>query len=178
MARTRILYLDAQQLQALAAAPRGALAQEGVFAADEAGLARFTEYLRTHRRALFRLVVDVSEEAFLQDRIPALSGADREALIDRRATQALAGSPYRTAESLGRLQGEPRRDEEILIFGIHRATLLEPWLKALADAGVALAGMHSLAQCGPLLLKALSSPPPPRALIILRTPAGLRHVYL
>ena len=177
--RTRLLYLDANQLTAVAKAGRGQLILEGEFPTNEQGLEDFAAYLRAHARSVFRLITDLAEESFITESLPRLSGPDRRAVIIRRREQALPGSPFSAAISLGHDNTGGRRQEQFLFFGIHRANLIEPWLKAINDAGVALASLSLVAQSAPYLLSRIDpANAAARALILLRTRTGLRQIFI
>lgn len=166
----RLLYLDAHGL-IVCRKLRGQLCLEGEFAATEAGIEAFAHYAHAHRRSTFRLVTDLADESYHFEILPQLRGADRRVLLARKRTQSLPPTPFATTVPAGPAGG---RQENVLHIGITRAALLEPWLAALNTAQVALASAHCAAQSAPRLFKPSEAP----TLILTRTRAGLRQMFL
>ena len=141
MAQQRILIIDSTQVEVWHA-HGGHLTFESRHASTEDGHASFDRYVRAHAKSRFYLLTDVVEEGFQFETIPAVSGADRKALITRRQAQYFYGSPLTTAVSLGRESGG-RRDERILFAGLTRPAIFEPWLAILRKGEAQVAGLWS-----------------------------------
>ncbi len=155
MPQRRVLHFDGIDLRALLW-HAGHLREEGVFAADEAGVQAFRSYVRAHRRSNFRLLVDAADEGFHIESVPYTQGADRKALLGRKLSQLFYGTPYTAAISLGR-EKSGRRDERMLFSALTRPQALEPWVNCLIGEEAQLAGIYTAAQLGQQLLKKLGS---------------------
>ncbi|MEW5887584.1 MAG: hypothetical protein AB1768_00815 [Pseudomonadota bacterium] len=153
MPQRRVLHFDGIDLRALLW-HAGHLREEGVFAADEAGVQAFRGYVRTHRRSNFRLLVDGADEGFHMESVPYAQGADRKALLSRKLSQFFYGTPYAVAVSLGR-EKSGRRDERMLFSALTRPQVLEPWVNCLIAEEARLAGIYTVAQLAQQLLKKL-----------------------
>lgn len=175
MPARRLLFLDASRLTAHHW-HSGHLTGEGAFAADEAGLAAFGEYLARHRGSIFYLLADVAEEGFQLEDVPFVQGRDRIALIKRKLGQYFYGTPLAVALSLGRAK-EGRRDEKMLFAALTRPQHFEAWLAALRQAESQLAGIYSVPQTLPALAKE-----PAKAhhqlLLVTVSHGGLRQSFL
>lgn len=174
MPQRRVLFLDAARLTAYQVGG-GVVHAEGEFTADPPGLEAFGEYLGRHRGSVFMLLADVAEEGFQLEDIPHVAGKDRSALIARKLAQYFYGTPFTLAVSQGR-QKEGRRDERLLLVGLTRPQLFEPWLAALRDSRSVLSGVYSLSQTVASLL-AKAKTPPPHVLLITLTRGGLRQSF-
>ena len=150
MTQRRLLRTDAGHVTAFLWV-RGSLREEGRFAADEAGMAAFSGYLRRHSGSLYYMLADVAEEGFQFEPIPYVRGADRAALIQRKLNQFFYGSPLTVALSLGR-DKTGRRDEQMLFAALTRPQAFDLWLAALRGAQAQLAGIFSV----PLLAETLA----------------------
>lgn len=177
MAERRLLYLDATGLAAFAWAA-GEVVPLGYFPNGEEGLGRFADFLATQPAgAVYQLLADLVEEGFQCEALPHVRGPDRSAMLARKRSQHLFGSPYATERSLGR-EAAGRRDERVLFVGLTRPAALEPWLDALARVEAPLAGIYTL----PLLTDGLPAPfgqkQEPARLVMVLTPAGIRQIFL
>ena len=92
MPQRRLLYLDANQLQAFLW-QGGSLAEEGRFPQTDDGVEAFSEYLSKHRGSIFALLADLADEGFQIESLPYTQGADRQALLSRKLGQYFYGSP-------------------------------------------------------------------------------------
>jgi hypothetical protein len=177
MAERRLLYLDATGLAVYAWAARQIIPL-GHFSNGEEGLERFAGFLSEQPSGtVYQLLADVVEEGFHCEALPHVRGADRAAMLTRKRSQHLFGSPYATELSLGREAGG-RRDERVLFVGLTRPAALDPWLEALAKVEAPLAAIHTL----PLLADSMPAPFGNKSeaarLMMVRTPAGIRQIFL
>ena len=187
-AERRILFFDGNQLTALFC-KAGKLSVEDSFWPDPAGLESLAAYVAAHRKSLFYLLADVSEEGFQLETVPYVRGRDRAALLKRRLAQYYYGTPLSVAISLGRTeaaasasttQGEEqksnRRDEQILFAALTRPETLQPWLDVFAGNDVPLAGLYStpliLAHHTPSFIGKRQT-----CLLITLSSGGLRQTY-
>ncbi|MBX3678616.1 hypothetical protein [Cognatazoarcus halotolerans] len=147
------------------------------FDTGEAGQQVFAARLAEVREtATFAVLVDVADEAFHVDVVPAVSGSDRRAMLNRKLAQHFYGNTYTAATSLGR-EKTGRRDERILFAAVTRQAVLEPWIDALTRTEARVSGVHSV----PLLLDRMLERKRSgfgRCLLINLTPAGLRQSFL
>jgi len=154
MTAKRILLLDGHFLTAHCWSG-GHIKVEGEFGHKPAGLEALVEYLKKHRSSLFFLLADIAEEGFQMEDLPYVQGGDRTALLQRRLGQYYYNTPLSAAISLGRAP-TGRRDEKLLFAALTRIETFTPWLDALRDAEVILAGVYSvplvLAGCAPQLM--------------------------
>lgn len=142
MPQRHALFLDLTHVSAYSW-HGGTLRPEGRFAGDAPGTEAFVEFLRRHRSSIYYLIADVSEEGYQIEDVPYVQGRDRQALIERRLAQYFFGTPLAAAISLGR-DKTGRRDEKIMFTALTRPQHFEPWLEAIGEAEVALAGIYSL----------------------------------
>lgn len=174
MADKRILAFDGTSLTALRW-QKGQVLTDQVFAADALGYESFSAYLVSAKDALLYMLIDVSEEGFQLETIPAVQGGDRAALIKRRLGQFFFGTPFSLGHSLGR-QKEGRRDERMLFAALTRPEVLTPWLELITQAYRPLAGIFSV----PLVLaenaKNIVSGHQQFLLVTLAA-GGLRHTF-
>ncbi len=174
MAAKRILLFDGIRLAAHAW-HNGHVHAEGEFLPDTAGLEAFAAYLDKHRASLFYLLADVTEEGFQLEEIPYVRGRDRDALITRRLGQYFYGTPLTAAFSLGRASAG-RRDEKMLFAALTRPDTFTPWLDALRQTGIILAGIYSvplvLAESAPRWLAGQEP-----VLLITLTAGGVRQSF-
>lgn len=175
MAQQRILLIDAAGLEAWHA-HAGRLTLEGHFDVNDAGHASFERYVAAHRASRFYLLADVVEEGFQYETTPAVSGADRKALISRRLAQYFYGSPLTTALSLGR-ETIGRRDERMLFAALTRPANFEPWLAILREAEAQVAGLWSAPLLAPALLARIA-PQIKRALLVSIGRGGIRQTLV
>lgn len=175
MATSRVLYFTTNEHYAYACS-RGQLDLEARFAADDAGLNAFREYLRARQGALFSLLADVSGEDFHEDQIPYLRGNDREAVIQRRLAQRYRETRLAAGVSLGYVKGE-RRNERLLLASFSNPQQFAPWLDALTESGARLAGVYSVPLLAPRLAARLGGPGGP-CLVVSVNRAGLRQCFV
>jgi len=152
----------------------GVLRPEALFAADDAGLAGFQQYLSRCNGAVVTLVADVAGEEFHEEQIPYLRGSDREAIVQRRLAQRFREARLAAALPLGRIETE-RRNERLLLVSFSNTRPFDAWLDALAASGARLAGVYSTA----LLMPAVAARNHRQHCIVLSVHAtGLRECYL
>ncbi|WP_291992449.1 hypothetical protein [Candidatus Accumulibacter sp. ACC003] len=171
----RLLYLNGHQLSAYHW-QAGVLIAEGSFDAGNVGSLPFAGYLAQHSKSIFSILANVSEEGFHIETIPFLRGGDRRAIIARKLGQLFFNVSLSASLSLGH-QKSRRKDERILLAAFTNHELFAPWLAAMANAEVALAGIYSLPLLGPLLLKKLGVARDPCLLLSIQD-QSIRQSYL
>ena len=147
---------------------------EHEFLADANGVEEFSAYLADHTNSVFAILADVAEEGFQMEDVPYVSGSDRAALTARRLAQYFFGTPFSLAISLGREKGG-RRDEKILFAALTQPRHLEPWLAAMRQNGIQLAGVYSAPQAVSTLFSTHKLVGPKLVLSITRS--GVRQTF-
>jgi hypothetical protein len=176
MAARRLLYVTAED-HYLYRAAGGGLELEGRFSGDDLGITSFREHLLARPGGLFSVVADIACEDFHEEQIPFLRGSDRDAIVQRRLAQRYRDTRLATALSLGEAPSAERRNERLLLASFTNTQQLSPWLDALEDAGVRLAGVYSVPLLAPALAARLGVKGG-RALVVTATRAGLRQCYV
>lgn len=113
------------------------------FEPDEQGLDLFNAYLRSFKNEPVRLLVDLIEEEFRQIKVPLLRGSDRQAILQRNFSKFFRNSEFRFAISQS-VEKKTRKEEKLLLLGLTNQSLLEPWLRIIADTCTPLSGIISL----------------------------------
>jgi hypothetical protein len=140
MAGTRILLLHATGLTVFRC-DRSGTVREGRFGEPD----ELRGWLAARRRERHLLLANLADESFEALDIPHARGRQRAALVARKLAQHCPGTPFSAALPLG--HGETgRKDERIVCAAINCPEAIEPWLRAIDAAEVALAGIYSLAQ--------------------------------
>ena len=153
MPARRLLYLTDQQMTAYLWRA-GEFVNEGSFTASEDGHRDFASFLRRHDKSVFAILANVAGESFHVETIPFLRGAERHSVITRKLAQLFSSKPMSAAASLG-YERSQRKDERLLFAALNDAQTFNPWLAAIDNAGVALAGIFSLPLLSGALLKRL-----------------------
>lgn len=153
-----LLYLESGRLRAFSW-NKGQLKDEGDFVTTAEAPEEFGAYLRTHPKAHFYLLVNLPDESYALDSIPHLWGADRRALIARKARQHFPEPAMTCTTSLGREKGG-RKTESLLISALGAPEWMRPWLQAMDSAEAALAGIYSTPQLNGKLLSKLGHTAP------------------
>ncbi len=151
----------------------GALAAPYYFTNNAEGRERFSDFLRTHRDPAY-LLVDLIEEDFRQETVPHLTGANRQALIQRKFDQYYRSTPFRLA-SLQRRQEEGRRDDELLFSALTNPARITSWLELLLLHNTPLVGIYSVPHASLPLIKDIASDH--LLLLSWEKNAGLRQSY-
>jgi hypothetical protein len=153
-----------------------ALSVESSFPATEEGAEAFGQYLSSRRVGLFYLLADVVEEDFHLDTIPFVRGADRRALLERKLAQRYRDTSLSLVVSSGTEKSQ-RRDERILLGSFTNTQQFQPWLAAIRERELAVAGVYSVALLAGPLASALGQKKNP-CLIVTLEEAGLRQSYV
>src|SRR3989440_3389930 len=150
MAERHVLYFTSDEHYLYRSAGK-TLELEASFAGDDTGVSAFREHLRDSRGAVFYVVADLAGEDFHEEQIPYLRGGDREAVVQRRLAQRYRDTRLAAALSLGLFTVGERRNERLLLASFTNTQQFAPWLDALEDAGVRLAGVFSAPLVAPVL---------------------------
>jgi hypothetical protein len=175
MATRYLLYFTAED-HYLYASSGANLTLEARFPGDDLGVTAFRDFLRNRKGALFALLADLAGEDFHEDQIPFLRGSDREAVVQRRLAQRYRDTRLAAALSLGPVATPQRRNERLLLASFTNTQQFAPWLDALEEADVRLAGVYSVPLLAPALAARLGAQA--RALIVTANRAGLRQCFV
>jgi hypothetical protein len=173
---THLLYFTAED-HFLYVASGGKLELEAKFSGDDPGVSAFREHLRGSRGALFAVVADLAGEDFHEEQIPWLRGGDRDAVVQRRLAARYRDTRLAAALSLGAATTPQRKNERLLLTSFTNTQQFAPWLDALEEAGVKLAGVYSVPLLAPVLAARLGARGP-RAVVVSANSAGLRQCYV
>ena len=154
----------------------GALGDEACFAPTAAGLAGWREYLGRRRGAALTVVVDVPGEEFREESIPPLRDGDRWEVIERRLAQRFPESQLAAALALN-AGAEDGAGERWLLTSFAGARQIEPWLDAVHELRVRLAGVTSTALLAPVLIERCLGGAADTLLVSVHA-AGLRECFL
>jgi hypothetical protein len=171
MARN-LLFLCAENFQVFLWNGKG-LTFAHEFSNDSDGREQFSTFLEQNRNPTY-LLVDIIEEDFHLETIPHLIGPSRSALIERKFEQYYRSTPFRQATLLKR-QDEGRRDDEYLFSALTNPQRITPWLDALLENHIPLAGIYSIPNISAPLLKDIQSEH--ILLLTWEKNAGLRQTY-
>ena len=175
MAQKRLLYFTANRV-VLYRWAHGRLALESSFANNEDSAQAFRAHLRGVPASLFYLLVDIVEEDFHQENVPFVRGSDRRGLLARKLAQRYRDTSLSLALSLG-YEKTQRRDERILFSSFTNNAPFQPWLTALREQEIAVAGVYSVALVASRLARKLA-PKRPQLLLVSLQQAGLRQSFI
>ena len=147
------------------------------FDAGAEGLARFARYLERHSGDPACVIADVVEEEFREETIPHVFGADRRALLRKRASRLFRDARHVRSAVQGR-EPHGRRDDRVLFSAITRPGVLAPWLEEMARHGVPLAGICSPATLTGAMLKAVGAGGGCVLVVSLQSGGGVRQTCL
>lgn len=150
-----VLYLNGSRLCAYRAAGRRiqALAE---FQASGAGFADFRAFLAQQTPQVCHLLTDLIEEEFREESLPHTLGSDRTAMHGRHSARLFRTTPFRYSRVIGR-HNSGRRDDRVLFSALTNRDTVEPWLQALHEQRMPLAGIHSLPMLTAHLIKVLEA---------------------
>ena len=172
---TRVLVVAAERAT-LYLFRDGEIAEAYIFNADEAGLGQFNRCLNELPVAPVRVLVDVVEEEYRQDTVPHVRASDRDAMIARKYARFFRGTTYHHALLQGR-ESEGRRDDRVLLTAIIKPDVLTPWIAALLEHKVPIAGVYSLPILSERLLNKLDAKGANVLLVSLQKVSGLRQTF-
>lgn len=128
-----------------------------------------------HAHAPVAVVADFVEEALVRATLPQVRGRDLDALVTRRLQQEFRETAFRTAFRIG--PGRAPRTLDYALLGLPVAPALNPVLAKLADAGRGVSGVWTVTLLVDAWMREARAKPA-ALLVVLPTPAGIRHVFL
>lgn len=174
MLNRHVLYLSNEQLCAWRWR-RGRLAGGDCFNADGAGIDAFHDYMERHTDMPVYLLADLIEEDFQRLQLPHVGGRAGAQLLQRRLLQQYRDTPFRHHEIQGREAGG-RRDDTVLLSALTNPGVVQPWLDALEQLRVPLAGLYSTTLLSEQLVRKLGWREP-HLLLLSQQSAGWRQSY-
>ncbi len=126
-----------------------------VFDNSEAGVAAFKDYLVHSPRLPAHIIVDAVEEDYRFESLPHSFGSDRSEMIARKLKQHYRNTPYCSARMQGRDAGK-RRDDRYLFCALTNPELITPWLQAVVECELPVAGIYLLPTVSARLIEKLA----------------------
>ena len=128
---------------------KGEMERLGLFSNDDAGVARFLEFLsqneRTFRERGFYVMVNVIGEDYRFEKVPHLIGKYRTDFHTKRMQQLFRGSQFCMSQVQGR-EERGRREDWVLFSGVLTEGKVAPWINAVVRGGRYLTGVHIASQ--------------------------------
>jgi hypothetical protein len=175
MADKLLISISARQVTA-ARWRGGRLGGTESFALGEDGLASFRQYLERMRNLPVQMLVDAVEEDYRVDSLPHSFGSERTEMVTRKLKQYYRNTPYCSAQLQGRDTGK-RRDDQYLFCALTNPELIAPWLQALAERELPMAGIYLLPTLTPRLYSQLKLTQE-KLLVVSIDPSGVRLTFL
>ena len=179
MSDIRLLYFTSQQHRVYRW-KGGRLELEASFAADEPDLSEFSRFAKSTSKSRYYVLADLAGEDFHEEKIPWLRGSDRDAIIQRRLAQRYRDTRLAATSTLGTVAGE-RKDERLLLASFTNTQQFSPWLDALSEAGVRLAGVYSAPFAAPAIVSRIGdklSAGNSRVFLVSLNSTGLRQSFV
>ncbi len=153
------------------------LSEEATFPSTDEGYRLFSSYLEQvpQKRAL--MVVDVIEEEFAMDSLPAVSGSDRKNLIERRLSKRFSRTPYRVGVYLGKRR-RATDSFNVVYAAITNHELIDPWVEIIAHHKAPLVGITSIPLISVDLLKEFREPAENSMLVTQHQGGRVRLVFI
>lgn len=171
----RLLYFISGQVHVFRW-KRGHLASEALFRTNEQGVEEFRKYVASNAHGLYFILADVVEEDFFHETVPYVRGRDRRELLNRKLAQRYRDLSLALALSLG-YESRTRREEKILFSSFTNTQQFQPWLAALREHRVRLAGVYSLPLVSPLVGRRIGVTGE-RYLLVSLQEGGLRQSFI
>ena len=173
--RKQLFYLNNSNVTAYTWT-KGSLSIVQEFPNDLFGQEAFSAYLAGNDKATAYILVDLIEESFQRDTLPHVTGSARATLIKRRIGQIYRDTPFRQGMVQGR-EKTGRKDDQVLFSALTNPVLVKPWVDALVEKNIPLAGIFSLPLLSPVLHKKFKLDSGP-LLLVTHQSSGLRQSYL
>ena len=174
MLSKHLLYLSGEQLCAYKW--HGGRLTGGVcFNGDRAGIDDFMDYIDSHGHDPVYLLADLIEEDFQRINVPHVGGRAGARLMQRRLLQQYRETPFRHHEVQGR---EPlgRRDDIVLLSALTNPSVVLPWVEALEQLKIPLAGLYSTTLLSEAMVRKLAMRDE-HLLLVTQQSAGWRQSY-
>jgi hypothetical protein len=169
-----LFYLTADQLCAYLW-QGGRLTGGVTFNNDRAGVDDFMDYIDSHRAFRVYILADLIEEDFQRIHLPHVGGLSGRKLMHRRLQQQYRETPFRHHEMQGR-ESTGRRDDIVLLSALTNPSSVQPWVDALEQLKVPLAGLFSTTLLNEDLARKLALNDE-HLLLVMQQSAGWRQSY-
>jgi hypothetical protein len=170
-----LLYLCNEQLCAYRW-KGGRLTGGACFNNDRDGVDDFMDYMESHGVHAVYILADLIEEDFQRIHVPHVGGGAGRKLLRRRLLQQYRETPYRAHEIQGR-ESTGRRDDIVLLSALTNAASVQPWVEALEQLKMPLAGLYSTTLLSEELARRLALREE-HLLLVTQQSAGWRQSYL
>ncbi|MBF0141300.1 MAG: hypothetical protein HQL74_13605 [Magnetococcales bacterium] len=147
------------------------------FEAGEEGRKNLIEFLVAKPKVPLYMLVDLVEEEFRNEIQPHVFGTDHQSLVERRLARAFPTTSFRKLFVQGREKKQGRRDDLTLLAGVTEPDLIAPWVEAIRENRLLLAGIHSLPMVSTRLLKILGVESPATLMVSWQSTSGLRFSF-
>jgi hypothetical protein len=170
-----LFYLTSEQLCAYEW--NGGRLTGGVcFVNNRGGIDDFMDYIDSHHRfSPAYILADLIEEDFQRVTLPHVSGRAARQLLQRRLMQQYRETPFRHHEVQGRETGG-RRDDIVLLSALTNPSSVQPWVEALEQLQMPLAGLYSTTLLSEELVRKLRLNDE-HLLLVTQQTAGWRQSY-
>lgn len=174
MLNRHVLYLSNEHLTAWRW-ERDRLLGGATFSNDAAGVDALLDHLEQHGIMPVYLLADLIEEDFQRLQLPHVGGRAGATLMQRRLLQQYRETPFRHHEVQGR---EPagRRDDVVLLSALTNPVTVLPWVEALEQLRIPLAGLYSTTLLSEHLVRKLGLLDE-HLLLVTQQSAGWRQSY-
>jgi hypothetical protein len=170
-----LFYLTSDQLCAYEW-ERGRLTGGACFVNNRGGVDDFMDYIEDHHRdAPVYILADLIEEDFQRVTVPHVGGRAGRALLQRRLLQQYRETPFRHHEVQGR-ETSGRRDDIVLLSALTNPSSVQPWVEALEQMQIPLAGLYSTTLLSEDLVRKLALRDE-HLLLVTQQSAGWRQSY-
>jgi len=170
-----LFYLTSDQLCAYEW-EGGRLSGGVCFVNNRGGIDDFMDYIESHHRAApVYILADLIEEDFHRATVPHVGGRAGRALLQRRLLQQYRETPFRHHEVQGR-ETAGRRDDIVLLSALTNPASVQPWVEALEQMQIPLAGLYSTTLLSEELTRTLALRDE-HVLLVTQQSAGWRQSY-
>ncbi|MDR7049288.1 hypothetical protein J2X54_001736 [Duganella sp. 3397] len=174
MLNRHVLYLSNDTLTAWRW-ERGRLLGGASFTSDSAGVDDLLDHLDHQRQVPVLLLTDLIEEDFQRVHLPHVGGRAGAKLTQRRLLQQYRETPFRHHEVQGR-EPDGRRDDIVLLSALTNPAMVLPWVEALEQERIPLAGLYSTTLLSEYLVNKLGLLDE-HLLLVTQQSAGWRQSY-
>ena len=175
--KLNILLIDSDEVIHLLWS-KGTLRFHESYSVDQDSYDRFHVFLEGDAKTPFVLVLDIIEEDFRNETVAHVTGADRKAMMARKLAHIFRTTPYRTSRIVGR-ETTGRKDDRILLTGLTKPDVIEPWVSRILKNQVPLLSITSAAYVMELFAQSLKFGHAPHLLMVNQEAnSGLRQTYL
>jgi hypothetical protein len=156
------LYLDEQQLSAWMYR-RGRWQETLAFPNTEQAHAAFADFLNSHRRRRFALIVNQAAEQRISLPLPEANPEEQQHLAESRAARHFPDTPWRCVDLP---QTNRHQAAQASLMALSNTPALQQWGTLLLNNNAALIGVFSLPQLLPAVLRQLPQCREPECLVL------------